>query len=582
MNQTFTIYSLFFLVTALVSFFGAFLAWHRRRVKGALEITWLMIASGIGAFCVIFETSAPTMAEKIFWAKMEFTGGSFTPVLYLIFVLRFTGKERFLSLKNIILLFIMPLTTLVVVLTNDYHNLMWSGFSPISPKTNLMEYYHGIWFWIGYLAYSYLMLIIATVSIFSFIFHHKNSFQYHGWIILLGGLVPWSASLFYLTGINVTPGLDLAPASITLSGLLLIYAIFHNRFLDLVPVARETLFETLQDGIIALDEHNRILDINKSAMTYLGIKNKSILGLFAEESGVTVPLLLKAVITVNNNDQIEVPVGTELKTFQLITQAIKNQSGSRIIVIRDISYNVSQQKELIKAKEKAEESDRLKSAFLANISHEIRTPMNGILGFTELLRELKLSEDEQQEYLAIIEKSGTRMLNIINDIISLSSLEAGLSKVKITNFDINDQMGIIFNLYEPQALEKGIKLIICDNIPTEEAKIISDKEKIKEILSNLIKNAIKFTATGSIEIGFSKNSDGLEFFVKDTGIGINPEQKELIFERFRQGSESVARYYEGAGLGLSISKAYVLLLGGRIWVESEEGKGSTFYFTIPC
>jgi len=582
MNQIFTIYSLFFLVTALVSFFGAFLALYRRRVKGALEITWLMVASGIGSFWVIFETSAVTMAEKIFWAKLEFTGGSFTPVLYLIFVLRFTGKEKFLSAKNIFLLFIIPLITLAMVFTNDYHNLMWSGFSAISATTNLMEYYHGIWFWTGYIAYSYIMLAAASFSIFSFIYHHRSSFQYHGWVILLGGLLPWSASLLYLTGVNITPGLDLAPASITLSGLLLIYAIFHNRFLDLVPIAHETLVETLQDGIIALDGQNRIQDINGAAISYLGITNKSILGLVAQESGATVIPLLNAILDDNPVDFIEIQNGPELKTFRIIKQIIKNQSGSRIIVIRDIADFVAQQNELIKAKEKAEESDRLKSAFLANISHEIRTPMNGILGFTELLRELKLSEDEQQEYLAIIEKSGTRMLNIINDIISLSSLEAGLSKVKITNFDINDQVNILFNLYEPQAREKGLELIIKDNIPTEESKINSDKDKVKEILANLIKNAIKFTAEGSIEIGFSKDSDGLEFYVKDTGIGINPEQKGLIFERFRQGSESVARYYEGAGLGLSISKAYVLLLGGKIWVESEEGKGSTFYFTIPC
>lgn len=582
MNNTFTIYSLLFLVTALVSFFGAFLAWQRRRAKGALEITWLMIASGISAFCVIFETSASVMTEKIFWSKLEFLGGSFTPVLFLIFVLRFTGKDRFLSTKNILLLFVIPLVTLVLVMTNEKHNLMWSGFSAISEKTNLMEYYHGLWFWVGYTAYSYILLIIATFTIFSFIYRHRSSFQYHGWIILLGGLLPWSASFFYLTGVNITPGLDLVPASITLSGLLLIYAIFNNQFLDLVPIARETLVETLQDGIIALDGQNRIQDINRAALTYLGIKNKSILGLVAVESGATVIPLLNAVITDDPVDFIEVQNGAELKTFRIIKQTIKNQFGSRIIIIRDIADFVAQQNELIKAKEKAEESDRLKSAFLANISHEIRTPMNGILGFTELLRELKLSEDEQQEYLAIIEKSGTRMLNIINDIISLSSLEAGLSKVKITSFDINDQINIIYNLFDPQAKEKGLELVIKSSIPAEKAKVSSDKEKIKDVLTNLIKNAIKFTPSGSIEFGCYRNSGELEFFVKDTGIGINPTHKDLIFERFRQGSESVARYYEGAGLGLSISKAYVLLLGGKIWVESEEGKGSTFYFTVPC
>ena len=143
MIQFFTIYSLFFLVTALVSFFGAFLAWQRRNVKGALEIVWLMIASGTGAFWLIFETAAPTMAEKIFWSKMEFLGGISVPVLYFIFVLRFTGKEKFLSKKHIFSYFIIPIITFVLMLTNESHNLIWSGFSSIYADTNLMEYYHG-------------------------------------------------------------------------------------------------------------------------------------------------------------------------------------------------------------------------------------------------------------------------------------------------------------------------------------------------------------------------------------------------------------------------------------------------------
>jgi len=237
--------------------------------------------------------------------------------------------------------------------------------------------------------------------------------------------------------------------------------------------------------------------------------------------------------------------------------------------------------QLQKAKEKAEESDRLKSAFLANMSHEIRTPMNGILGFADLLKQPNLTGDEQQEYIGVIEKSGVRMLSIINDIISISKVEAGQMEVSISDTDINDQIEYICTFFKPESEQLGIKLFFNKTLAAKDSVIKTDKEKIYAILTNLVKNALKFTSKGTIELGYEKKGHYVEFYVRDTGIGIREEQKNLIFERFRQGSESLNRNYEGAGLGLSISKAYVEMLGGKIWVTSEIGKGSAFYFTIP-
>jgi PAS domain S-box-containing protein len=274
----------------------------------------------------------------------------------------------------------------------------------------------------------------------------------------------------------------------------------------------------------------------------------------------------------------------------------ENRPIKIIGVIQDITERKRIEEELIIAKEKAEESDRLKSAFLANMSHEIRTPMNGILGFAELLKEPNLTGEEQQEFIAIIEESGTRMLNIINDIIDISKIESGLMKVSLSETNINEQIEYIHTFFKPEVDGKDMQLSIKNTLPSKEAMIKTDPEKIYAILTNLVKNAIKFTHKGSIEFGYSIKSAipktagmsgylfeplELEFFVKDTGTGIRQEQLEIVFERFRQGSESLTRNYEGAGLGLSISKAFVEMLGGKIWVESELGKGSVFYFTIP-
>ena len=250
-------------------------------------------------------------------------------------------------------------------------------------------------------------------------------------------------------------------------------------------------------------------------------------------------------------------------------------------IIYDITEIKKTESELISAKEKAEESDRLKSAFLANMSHEIRTPMNGILGFAGLLKRPKLTGKERKEYISIIEKSGDRMLNIINDIINISKVESGQMGIYISETNINEQIEYIYTFFKPEVEQKGIQIFFKNPLPAKEAIIKTDREKLYGVFTNLVKNAIKFTSAGSIELGYEKKGKYIEFFVKDTGAGIRQEQKEIIFERFRQGSESHSRNYEGAGLGLSISKAYVELLGGKIWVESALEKGSIFYFTLP-
>jgi len=348
MDLIFTIYSVFFLATALVSFFVAFLSWQRRFVKGARELTMLMIAAGIGAFWLIFETAAPTVSEKIFWSKLEFIGGIPTPVLYLIFVLRFTGKDKYISPKYLFLLFIVPIITFVLTITNEHHNLVWTGFSAISGQTNLMEYYHGIGFWIGYIAYTYLMLFLSVVYLFSFSIRQNKPFSTQGWIILIAGLCPWIASLIYLTGNNPVAGLDISPISIILSGALAAYAILHIRFLDLVPIARKTLVETLTDGILALDEQNRIQDINGAALKYLGIPSKYVIGFPALAAGARVTLLMDAVINskAEAGDQVEIRSGNKIATFRINKHAIKNQPGSRLIVIQDITEQVASHREI--------------------------------------------------------------------------------------------------------------------------------------------------------------------------------------------------------------------------------------------
>jgi len=240
------------------------------------------------------------------------------------------------------------------------------------------------------------------------------------------------------------------------------------------------------------------------------------------------------------------------------------------------------EKELIAAKEKAEESDKLKSAFLANMSHEIRTPMNGILGFANLLHEAE-SEEEFNEFVDSIIKSGEHLLNLINDIIDLSKIEAGILKIEKSNFEINRLTREIYDMFsvDTNIITKNIAFTYRDGLPDNDCLIYTDRVRLKQIMINLVNNACKYTDRGSIEFYYEIKSKDLQFTVKDTGIGIPEESHKTIFDRFMQASSGRTSGRESTGLGLSITKTYLNLMGGSIAVKSTLDVGSEFSFILP-
>lgn len=250
-------------------------------------------------------------------------------------------------------------------------------------------------------------------------------------------------------------------------------------------------------------------------------------------------------------------------------------------IIQDITEKKKLYDELLVAKEKAEESDRLKTSFLNNISHEIRTPMNGILGLAELLKMPGLSGEEKEKFIGLIDLSGRRMINTISDIVEISKIETGQVEVTLQKTNLNGIINEVFKRYKPEAEAKNLELNCRTEPAFDEVMIVTDEHKLSQTLKYLVNNAIKFTREGAVNFGYEFVENHIRFYVKDTGIGLTDKQKEIVFQRFMQGSNMLTRNYEGVGLGLSISLAYVEMLGGKFWVESELEKGSVFFFEIP-
>ncbi len=253
-------------------------------------------------------------------------------------------------------------------------------------------------------------------------------------------------------------------------------------------------------------------------------------------------------------------------------------------VTRDISKRKKAEQDLVEAKEKAIEADRLKSAFLANMSHEIRTPMNAIIGFTDLLNEDDVDKDTREEYVELINSNSTHLLKLIDDIIDISKIEAGELKVEKTEIVLDSLFNELYHVHleSLKKAEKSADVELTYELPDKNFTITSDPMRLQQILTNLLTNSIKFTEKGTISYGITAHDkDFVRFFVTDTGVGMSDEKLAYIFDRFRQVEEHTSRQYQGSGLGLAISKQLVTLLGGEIWVDSEINQGTTFYFTLP-
>ena len=347
--------------------------------------------------------------------------------------------------------------------------------------------------------------------------------------------------------------------------------------------------------LVVIDRHGDVVLINKKGCEVLGYPEEKIIG--------------------TNWFDNYLPESTSDKTKKVFNQLLKNRTKlseyydnsiirsngeERLIawhnaVITDENNQVTgvlssgddvtdlriQEQELFLAKEKALESDRLKSAFLANMSHEIRTPMNAIIGFTQLLKEEDFSEEERENFVDIISKSGQSLLDLINDIIDISTIEAGQVQLNLEPVNINSVNQEVRDIFSLQAKKKGIQLVMQNGLPKEESYAITDALKLKQVLINLVGNAMKFTLKGSVHFGYKISNNSIHYFVEDTGTGIEAKNQPYVFDRFRKGENKTNKIQKGTGLGLSISKAYIEHLGGEIHLKSKPGKGTTFSFSLP-
>ncbi|MDA3868246.1 MAG: PAS domain-containing sensor histidine kinase [Salinivirgaceae bacterium] len=427
-------------------------------------------------------------------------------------------------------------------------------------------------------------------------------------IILITGLISYilaSINLFLLT---LFPQLQipfLADLCMIIFAIGLVYSIVKYGLFDIAPnIILKQIIDLLPVGLIIIDIHGQIVRINKALLEITQRKrsefeSKDIKNIISLLTGKTIQLTEKAHFIEKLNVEVaEKQTKQALLHFRKIVDSYGRHIGG-ILLIQDIEQLYFTQRkleelnqslerrieerteELLLEKENAEESSRLKTAFLHNISHEIRTPLNAISGFSGLLNNSNLSEEKRKTFVSIIQNSSNKLASIVTDILTISSLETRRMKSNIVKVCVNSIIRGLLVTFKQQAIKKNISLSAKPQLTDEQSEVLTDKTKLIQILTNLIINALKFTQEGFVEFAYNLIDNNLEFYVKDSGIGIAPQFHQKIFERFGKVDTSNTKFYGGTGIGLSISKEYAELLGGKIWVRSEVDKGSIFIFTIP-
>ena len=355
----------------------------------------------------------------------------------------------------------------------------------------------------------------------------------------------------------------------------------------------KTIINATPDLVWLKDVNGVYLNCNKRFEDFFGKKEEEILGktdydflskeladFFTQHD----KLAMKAGKPLKNEEEITFASDGHSEVLETIKTPVTGNNNEIMGVLgvgRDITQRKTFEKELTKAKEKAEESDKLKSAFLANMSHEIRTPMNGIMGFSSLLQKPGLSDEIRSKYVNIIRKSGERMLDTINDLIEISKIETGQEELHFKLVKPDTLLQNLYEFFKHSAEDKGLELIFERDPALENALIGTDIGKFNSIVTNLVRNAIKYTTAGFVKIREKKETNRLIVEVSDSGQGIPQDRHKAIFERFVQADIKDSQALEGAGLGLSIIKAYVEMMDGDISLESEPGKGSCFTIYIP-
>lgn len=518
---------------------------------------------------------------------MEYFGVVSLSTLWLLLALRYTGREKWLASAKLRLLFIVPILTLLAIWTNEAHGLMWHQvvIDPSDPFP-ILYWMRGVWFWV-FTVYTYLLLLLGTILLIETVVRSHDLYRGQAVVLLIGALVPWIGNALYLFGFDLFGRLVPTPVLFTFTGVAMAWGLFRFQLLDIVPVAREAVLESMSDAVIVLDEQNRIVDLNAAAQSLIDSPTSEVVG---KPFSQLLPIGLDSIQrweerSETRNEMILEDEDHKQYTFDPRVSLLHDRRGKlagRLLVLRDITERKQIEEALRLARDQALESSRMKSRLLANVSHELRTPLGAILGYSEFLRDGTYGSvsEEQVDTLEKIIESTSYLSSLVSQLLEQAKIEAGQTTLNMLPFSLQELVERVESKSSIEARAKGLSLLFrLEDVPNI---VIGDERKIEQILLNLVSNALKFTGEGEVQVRIYRcDEHQLALQVTDTGPGIPDDMREEIFKPFRRVDDSVTREHGGIGLGLAIVEQLVMLMEGRIELETALGTGSTFTVFLP-
>lgn len=581
MGGTFNIFSITLLISGSVTVCMALLI--LQRLGGAVRwFGFLMLAIAIWALSYGFELSTTTLAQMLFWINLEYMGIALLPALWIVFIIKFIGKEQWLTPVNLCLIFSIAVLTLLFVWTNAWHHLHYAQVTvDITGPFPLLAIEPGAWYRV-HTVYFYTMLAWGMYLLISKFIKADAIYKKQNSTILIGALIPWFVNLIYLLGIRPFEHIDLTPYAFIITALAISFGLLKFKLFDIVPVAREKVIEAMQEGVLVLDAQDRVIDMNTEMKKILSPYTSEIIGIRVADL-LPNEKNLHQIITERVNNKVIIQLSDEPshRFFEVNTTSLfdKHTMYSGIILLfRDITEHKLAEEKLKKQAEQLRALNQLKDRLFSIIGHDLRSPLGSLKDVLQLADEEDLSEEEFKSFLPMLANNVGHTSELLENLLHWAKSQLQGETINPVHFDLKIVADHKQSLFEKKASDKGIHI---QNKVQENTNIYADRHMMELVLRNLLANAVKFCNQGdTITITAEIDEQLTTVCVCDTGVGIPEKNLSKLFASATfttQGTDSE----KGTGLGLLLCKDFVEKNHGKIWVESTFGKGSQFYFTVP-
>jgi|JI6StandDraft_1071083.scaffolds.fasta_scaffold03474_7 PAS domain S-box-containing protein len=572
-------YSIILIICGLITLYMCVRIFRRYEIV----VRWfgyMMLGIAIWALSYGFELSSTSLEQMLFWINIEYLGIAFIPAFWLLFLLKFTGKDKWLSPKYFYAFMLLPLITLLMVWTNKYHHLHYKSVSIDNSGTfPLLSLETGPWYFV-HTIYFYTLLVWGVILLINKYRKSDQVFRKQNLTILIAVFIPWVANVLYLIGYRPLGHIDSTPFAFIITMLFLSIGLVRFRLLDIIPIAREKVIEAMNEGLIVTDNQDRIVDLNQEIRKILSIEEKKIIGkrldfILPEQTE------LYELIKARKGGQLQFKlVNSELFLEASLTPLFENQHAysGLIILIRDITERVEIENKVRQQSEQLLGMNKLKDRLFSIIAHDLRGPLINLNDIIKMLNEGMITEEEFKSFVPQLSKNIGYTTGLLENLLFWSKSQLQGEVVKPVYFNLKEVSVNILHLFENTIHEKEIQI---ENDIQLNTKVYADKDMIQLVVRNLISNAVKFSKRGgSINLTSKTEGNNTILCVKDTGVGITEADQKKLFEQetfTTRGTDNE----QGTGLGLLLCKDFIEKNGGSIWVESELGKGSKFCVQIP-